>query len=177
MPKHYQKTKTMVMVAMLIALEIVVTRFLSFQTLGVRIGLGFIQPSMCAMLFGPYSAGAAAFLSDFLGVMINSRGGVYFWGYGLSQILYGLSYGLFLYKKEKSFRRIIPCVLLQEIIIGIGLQSLWLKLAFVPQKAPLAIIISQLPQSIVMAPIKIIMIKLIWQYAGKYIENNILHTK
>ena len=177
MPKQYQRTKTMVMVAMLIALEIVVTRFLSFQTLGVRIGFGFVPTSMCAMLFGPYIGGLAAFLSDFLGMMLNSRGGTYFFGYGISQLLYGLSYGFFLYKKEKSFCRIIPCVILQEIIIGIGLQTLWLKMAFLPGKSPLAIVISQIPQSLIMAPIKIIMIKLIWQYAGRYIANNILSVK
>ena len=177
MPKQYQRTKTMVMVAMLIALEIVITRFLSFQTLGTRIGFGFIPTSMCAMLFGPYIGGAAAFLTDFLGMLVNSRGGAYFWGYGLSQFLYGFSYGLFLYRKEKRFRRIIPCVLLQTIVLGIGLKSLWLKTAFLPGKPWSAIIISQLPQALIMLPIKIVMIKLLWQYMGNYIEKNILSAK
>lgn len=172
MPKQYQKTKTMIMVAMLTALEIVFTRFLSFETVGVRIGFGFLPTAVCAMMFGPYAAAAVAFLADFLGVLIYSRGGFYFWGYGISQILYGLSFGFFLYKKEKNIWRIILCILLQEVIVGIFLQSLWLKLAFVPQKGFFAIVISQLPQSLVMAPVKIVMLQFIRKYLGHYMEKH-----
>ena len=169
MPKQYLKTKTMVMVAMLVALDIVITRFIAIQTPITRIGFGFLATSMCSMLFGPFVGAGAAFMGDFLGMVVNSHGMAYFPGFGLSAALYGLSYGLFLHGKEKTFKRIIPCVVLGELFVGIGLGTLWLTI--MTPKAPLAILVSRIPQSLLMAPIKIIMIKLSWEYVGKYIEN------
>jgi len=108
--KNYLKTKTLVTVALLIAVSIVIVRFLSFQTEILRISFGFIPASLCSMLFGPWIGAVASFLSDFLGMLINSKGMSYFPGFGLSEALYGFTYALFLYKKEKNFVRIILCV-------------------------------------------------------------------
>lgn len=174
MPKQFLKTKTLVMVAMFISLEIVITRFIAIQTPITRIGFGFIPTSLCSMLFGPYVGAVSAFLADFLGMVVNSRGMAYFPGFGLSAALYGLGYGLFLHGHAKTFKRIIPCVVLEELVVGIGLGTLWLMI--ITPTAPLAILLARIPQSLLMAPIKIIMIKLAWEYVGKQIENKVSYA-
>ena len=154
----------MVTVALLIAVNIVVTRFLSVQTTTIRISFGFIPTALTSMLFGPYVGAGAAFLSDFLGMVVNSKGLSYFPGFGISEALYGLSYGLFLYRREKSLRRIILCVVLQAIIIDLGLGTLWLHILF---KNPVWVILgSRLISAAVMVPIKIFAIRYCWQLIG-----------
>ena len=174
MPKQFLKTKTMVLAAMFIALDIVITRFIAIQTPITRIGFGFIPVSMCGMLLGPWIGAVAGFLGDFLGMLINSRGMAYFPGFGLSAALYGLNYGLFLHGRKKGFKLIIPCVILSELIIGIGLGTLWLVM--MTESSPTAILVSRIPQSLLLAPIKIFMIKLTWEYVGKYIERNVSYA-
>ena len=155
----------MVTVALLITVNIVVSRFLSIQTEIFKISFGFITTSLTAMLFGPFVGAGSAFLADFLGMLVNSKGLAYFPGFGISEALYGLSYGLFLYKKEKNMRHIIPCLLLQTIFIDLGLGTLWLHILF---KNPVfTILTGRIITAAVMFPIKVIGIKYCWELVGK----------
>ena len=52
-------TKRLVVLAFLIALEIILTRFCSIQTPIVRIGFGFLPVAMMGILYGPIWAGSA----------------------------------------------------------------------------------------------------------------------
>ena len=107
MRQEFLKTKKMVTIALLIALNIIIVRFLSVQTETIRISFGFVPTALCSMLFGPWIGALSAFLSDFLGMVVNSKGLAYFPGFGISEALYGLTYGLFLYKRQKNFLNII----------------------------------------------------------------------
>ena len=53
--------------AMLIAMEIVLNRFLSINTAGWKIGFAFIPPTVAAILFGPLESAVVYALSDFIG--------------------------------------------------------------------------------------------------------------
>lgn len=164
MRKEFLQTKKMVMVALLIALNVVIVRFLSVQTETIRISFGFLPTALCSMMFGPWVGALAAFLSDFLGMIVNSKGLSYFPGFGISEALYGLTYGLFLYKHSKKFSLIIPCVLIQTIIIDLGLGTFWLWILF---KNPVWLILgSRTISALVMFPIKIFGIKYIWELVG-----------
>ena len=164
MQKRTIKTKQMAYVAVLIALNIVIVRFLSIQTQSIRIGFGFLTTALNSMLFGPWVSGVSAFFQDFLGMVVNSRGMAYFPGFGISEALYGITYGLFLYKKEKSYKNIILCVTLQTIFIDLGLGTLWVHLMF---KTPVwTILVSRLATALIHYPIKIFGTKYIWKYVG-----------
>ncbi len=165
MQKNFNKTKTLVTVAVLIALNIVIVRFLSVQTEVIRISFGFIPTSLCSMLFGPWIGAVSAFMSDFLGMVINSKGLAYFPGFGISEALYGLTYGFFLFKRKKSFISIILCVLLQTIIIDVGLGTLWLHILY--QNPVWVILSARSVSALVMLPIKILGIKYTWEMIGK----------
>ena len=101
--------------AVLVALNIVITRLLSIDVGAVRIGLGFIPIALGSMLYGAVPGAIIAIIADILGALLQGKG--YWIGFGLSAALMGLTYGWFLYGKEKSFRRITLCVILQAIFI------------------------------------------------------------
>lgn len=164
MSKSFSKTKKMVTVALFIALHIVVTRFLSWENQAIRISFSFVPVSLCSMIFGPWVGAFSAFCSDFLGMLVFPKG-PYFPGFGLNEALYGLTYGLFLYKKNKDLKHIIPCLLLQTITVELGLATLWLHILY---KNPFWVILSsRLVTAAIMFPIKIFGVKYGWQLIGK----------
>ncbi len=164
MQKNILKTRTLATVAVLIALNIIIVRFLSIQTQAIRIGFGFLTTALNSMLFGPWISGISAFIADFLGMIVNSRGMAYFPGFGISEALYGITYGLFLYKREKSYKNIIICVTIQTLIIELGLGTLWVHMLF---GTPIwTVFVSRIFNALVQYPIKIFGIKYIWKYVG-----------
>ncbi len=167
MQKQFQKTKKMVTIALFIALNIVIVRFLSIQTEFFRISFGFVPTSLCSMLFGPYIGAFSAFFSDFLGMVINSKGQPYFPGFGINEALYGLTYALFLYKRKKSFLNITLCVLLQAVFIDVALGSVWLRMLY--HNPIWTTILARSLTAVVMIPIKIVGIKYTWDLIGSRI--------
>ena len=67
------KTKHMVWMGILIAVSIVLSRFLSFSAWNVKIGFAFIPIVIGAVLFGPVQGGIAAAAADFLGAILFPR--------------------------------------------------------------------------------------------------------
>lgn len=97
-----KKTKISVrnitLMAMLIAIEIVLSRFCSIQAWNVKIGFAFIAPVTAAILMGPAQAAVVAGVADVLGTLMFPIG-PYFPGFTLNSCLNGLVWGLFLHKK------------------------------------------------------------------------------
>ncbi|MBR4874773.1 MAG: folate family ECF transporter S component [Clostridia bacterium] len=153
--------------AALVAINVILTKFLSITLTFVRIGFNFLPISLGAMLFGPVSGGILALVADVLGVIIV--GEPLFWGYSVSAFLYGLTYGLFLYKKDKSYKRIALCVILQTIFIDILLGAYWGNLFF--GKPYFVALIGRAADAVPMAVIKIYAIKYLWKYTEKSLTN------
>ncbi len=118
--------KKLVYLAFLVALNIVLVRLLSLQLTPVfRLDFGFVPISLAGAMFGPVWGGIAGGLSDIAGMLFNSKGMAFFFGWTLNAILHGVFYGLFLYKKEKTLLRISLCVLIKGIVIDLILGSIW----------------------------------------------------
>ena len=113
------KAKTIAFVGLLVSMEIIFTRFLSFQTPIIRIGFGFIPIAFSAILFGPLIGGMAAAAADIIGMMIFPKG-PYFPGFTLSAFLTGAIYGLFLYRNPVTIVNIAKSVLLITILLILG---------------------------------------------------------
>jgi ECF transporter S component (folate family) len=165
------KTKTLVFVSLLIAMEVIFTRFLSFQTPIVRIGFGFIPIAFAGILFGPIVGGLAGAAADIIGMMLFPVGGNYFPGFTLSAFLNGAIYGVFLHDKPVGFLNIAKSVVFIVLFIDIGLNTLWLSILM--KKAVAALIIPRLIKNIAMLPIQIITIQIIWKYIGSHINSAI----
>ncbi|MGI6585899.1 MAG: folate family ECF transporter S component [Gracilibacteraceae bacterium] len=163
------KTKTIAFVGLLVSMEIIFTRFLSFQTPIVRIGFGFIPIAFSGILFGPVIGGLAAVIADALGMMIFPRG-AYFPGFTLSAFLTGAVYGLFLHRKPVTIANITKAVLLITIFVDLGLNSIWVYMT--TGNAAAAFLIPRITKSAIMLPVQILTINILWRYIGSHINKS-----
>lgn len=150
------KTRTLVQVALLLTLEIVLSRFLSISTPLVKIGFAFIPVVICAMVYGPVWAGIMAALGDLIGAILFPIG-IYFPGFTLSSGLCGVVYGLFLYKKSCSWVSLLTMLFIIRVVINLGLSTYWLT---VLTGMPFTVLAStRIVQTIVLIPLKLIVIR------------------
>lgn len=163
------KTKTIAFVGLLVSMEIIFTRFLSFQTPIVRIGFGFIPIAFSAILLGPVIAGLTAAIADVLGMMIFPKG-AYFPGFTLSAFLGGAIYGLFLYKKQVTLFRVTISVLFISLFVDLGLNTLWLSM--ITGNAAAAILLPRIYTRAVMLPIQAVTVHVLWKYIGSHIAKS-----
>ena len=163
------KTKTIAFVGLLVAIEIIFTRFLSFQTPIIRIGFGFIPIAFSAILFGPVIGGLTGALADVVGMIIFPKS-AYFPGFTLSAFLGGAIYGLFLYKKQVTVFNVTISVLLITLFVDLGLNTLWLSM--ITGKAALALLIPRIYKSAIMLPVQIAAIHVLWKYIGSHIDKS-----
>ena len=63
-------THSIALMGLLLAAEIVLSRFCSIATWNIKIGFTFIPLVLSAGLFGPIGAGVLAALADFLGAIL-----------------------------------------------------------------------------------------------------------
>ncbi|MCL1787162.1 MAG: folate family ECF transporter S component [Defluviitaleaceae bacterium] len=153
-------TKKLVLTAMLIAMEIVLTRFLSIQLPEIRISFGFIPIVVIAILYGPLFAGLAAAIADFIGVTLFAPFAP-FPGFVATAFAAGIVYGLLLYNKPKSWLRICLAAGIVVIIIQLGIETQWVSMTRgVPYVALLPI---RLVRTAIMLPAQIICIRFLTQ--------------
>ena len=117
----------MVALSLLIALDVVLTRFFSIQTPLVRLSTNFIAIAITGALFGAIPAGIAAALADVIGMMLFPYG-LFFPGFTLSAFLRGIIYGYFLHEKPVNIKSITISSILVSLGIGLGLTTLWLTM-------------------------------------------------
>lgn len=156
------KTKKIVLSAMLLALLIVLSRFLSIKTPILVISLSFVPIMMSAIWLGPKYSLAIAALGDLIGAILFPFG-AYFPGYTLSQLLTGLIYGLFLYKKpgqEVSDGKFIIKLIVSSVLvlglIGVLLTSLWVHIT--AGKSYVAVMAGRITTQVIMLPIQVVTI-------------------
>ena len=147
-------------IGLLMALEIVLTQFISIETPIVRIGFGFLPIAIVGMLYGPWIAGTASAIADIVGTILFG-GGVFFPGFVLSAFIRGMIYGLILYKKPKSLKRIIIAILLVTVFVNLGLNTIWLTIML--DKAILVIFPTRVVQNLVLAPVNIMLLYFVVQ--------------
>lgn len=113
---------------LLVAVEIVLSRFCSISAWNMKIGFGFLPVAVAAVMYGPLSAGIVAALGDFIGAILFPIG-PYFPGFTLTAFLTGLIFGLFLYKKQ-SASRIFGAVIVNQLILSLLLNTLWISVLY-----------------------------------------------
>lgn len=133
-----------VQVALLIAIEIVLNRFCSINTWGLKIGFSFVPIALCAMLHGPYMAAACYALADFLGATLFPIG-PYHPGFTLCAAAMGFVYGIFLYRGGlhlgrqqliparqtlSLFSNYLPPTLINCAVIGLFINTFWVTMLY-----------------------------------------------
>lgn len=150
-------TKRIVQVALLIAVEVVLSRFLSINTPIVRISLGFIPIALTGMLYGPVWAGMAAVIGDIIGAVLVPTG-AYFPGFTLTALATGVTYGLLL-KKQAGWGRIIAASLIVTVTLNLCLDSLWLHI--LTGQGYLALLPTRIVKCVIMAPVQALVLRFI----------------
>lgn len=174
------KIKKIILSAMLLAILIILSRFVSIKTQILVISISFIPIMMSAIWLGPKYSTIIALLGDLLGAILFPFG-AYFPGFTVSAAISGLIYGLFLYnngeelKSKQLLIRLIISSLIVLTIVNIFITSLWLHILY--GKAYLAIIVSRVITQIIMLPIQIITIYVLEKFSRPLIKKYLYEEK
>ena len=147
----------MVTLALLVALHIILSRFLSINAWNIKIGFAFAAVFVGAYLYGPVAGAAVGGLGDFLGAILFPIG-AYFPGFTLNCALTGLVMGLLLHKKQTPWRVVLTAAI-NEIGISMWITPIWISILYGSPYWPL--IVSRLPQIGILFVVEIVVIFLL----------------
>jgi len=155
------KTKKMILSAMLLALTIVLSRFLSINTQILAIGFSFVPVILSAIWLGPKYTAIMYGLADVIGALLFPFG-TFFIGFTISAICKGLIYGLILYKKGEELSdkelliRLIIASTLVIILVSLIMNAIWLVIMY--DKAFFAVLSARLVPELILIPVQVITI-------------------
>ncbi len=171
------KIKKIVISGLLLALLIVLSRFVSIKTQILVISFSFIPIIMSAIWLGPKYSTLIAMLGDLIGAILFPFG-TYFIGYTISQALTGFVYGMFLYKKGEELStkelliRLTISSLIVLILINVFLTSLWIHIQY--GKAYIVIMTGRIVAQICMFPIQLIVIYALEKYTRPIVKKYLM---
>lgn len=118
-----------ILTALLIALNLVLERIVpSYKLWNQDISFGFVAIAFAAAFLGTPYAVAVAGMGDLIGSLVFPFG-AYFPGFTLTNCIYGLILGEFLYKNATPVKVII-CVALNKIVCSLILNTLWISIMY-----------------------------------------------
>ena len=157
--------RLLVQLAMLVALEIVLNRFLSIRTSFVKIGFSFVPIVICAMANGPVWATVVYVVADLTGTLIE--GNIPLPGLTVGCAIIGFMYGLFLFELDrlpmgsiKMWLRIIIVAAINQFGVSMLFNTYWLwKAGFVGGGNPyFTSILVRVPQTLILVAVQILLI-------------------
>jgi len=151
-----------VFLGLLLAIEIILTRFCSVTTPIVRIGFGFVPIAVAAYLYGPMTAGLTYAAGDFIGAMLFPVG-AFFPGFTLTAFCTGLAFGLLLHDHKFSLLRTITAALGVSVGFNWFLDTLWVCMlaGSVQWDAYTGMLITRIFKPLFMFPVQFIVIRLV----------------
>lgn len=159
-----KSTKMIVTLGLLAAIEIVLSRFFSINAWNIKIGFSFVPLAVAGMLYGAVPAAATALVADLIGATLFPSG-QFHPGFTLTTVLVGLTFGLFLYKKQTTVR-ILMAVAVNQICLSLFLQSYWISSLYLsPYWVTLG---SRIPQVLLLAPTQFIVIGIMAKALGRF---------
>lgn len=157
-------TKQLVIMALMIAMNVMLARFLSIQTPTIRICFTFLPIAVVAMMYGPISAALVGALADLLGSLLFPVG-PYFYGFTVTAFLMGATYGVFMYKRVGKMFYITISVLIVTVIWQLALDTYWLHMLWdVPY---VSLLPWRIVRTVIMIPVQVALIKAIAHVLGK----------
>ncbi len=166
-------TRDITKLALLIALNVVFARMLSFQlTESIKLSTTFIVIALTGAIFGPFYGAIAAAVADIVGIILFPSPYGIFLGFTLSAFIDGAIYGFLLYRRPIKIHHIVLAILTSTVIVSYGLNTLWLTITM---NSPFLVIIQpRIIKSFVMIPIQIALLVPILKLYTTRIEKSIL---
>ena len=161
-----QRLNKLVSCALLIAMEVVLTRFLSIRTSVATIGFGFVPLAVSGIMFGPVYGFVVGGVADLIGATLWPVG-AFHPGFTLTTALGGLTYGLLLHRRpgtpEWSHANFIVRVVIAAAIVCFGLNlclnTFWLTQLY--DKGYMAFLAPRVVQEVVVFFVECVTINLI----------------
>lgn len=147
-------TKTLVILALLVAMEIILNRFLSINAWNIKIGFSFVPIVIAAILFGPVHSAIVGGLGDFIGALLFPIG-AYFPGFTLTAVLMGIVWGIFLFKNQ-SIVRIGLATIINQFILGLVVNTYWISVLYGSPYGPL--FVTRITQAFILTVVQILVI-------------------
>ncbi|MCR4712325.1 MAG: folate family ECF transporter S component [Clostridia bacterium] len=160
----------LVTTAMLVAVEIILNRFLSINAWNIKIGFSFVPIVIAAILYGPVTAGVVGALGDFIGALLFPIG-AYFPGFTATAFLMGVVFGLFLHK-EQSLKRTVQAVLINQFILGLFVNSFWISILYGSPYGPL--LVTRVVQAALLTVVQIVTTQAIIKVIPRFRKSNLV---
>ena len=155
-----------ILTSLLIALNIILERFLAYSVWNNTVSFGFITVAFAACYLGTPYAMAVAGLGDLIGALIKPFG-PYFFGFTLTNLVVGLILGLFL-RKNATVIKIGIAVILSKITASLILNTIWISILY--RGGIIAfwtVLITRIPFTAVMTVVEIVIITLLFSKHSK----------
>jgi ECF transporter S component (folate family) len=146
-----------VMSGVLVALNVILERFVAYSVWNQTVSLGFITVAFAASFLGLPYAIAVAGLGDFIGAVLFPFGS-YFVGFTITNCIYGLILALFLYKNA-SVINVTLGVIINKLLCSLGLNTLWISLLYRGGiDAFPAVLITRIPGTAILTAVELIVL-------------------
>ena len=122
--------KDIAVIGLMIAIKVVLTRFLAVETQFVRVSFTFIPTILLAVMYGPWGSGFSGAGADLLGFFLFPKGFPFSPGFTISAAIGPMIYAFILYKKRLSLGRLITANIAVTLLVNVGLNSLWLYILY-----------------------------------------------
>ena len=167
----------MAYLAILIALEVVLNRFCSINTMGLKIGFSFVPVIIAASMFGPAAAGIVYGTADVIGAVLFPIG-TYHPGFTLCAAAMGVVYGLFLYapkngqgsfirwKSVKLFPNVVVPALINNLIFGLVVNTYWVSMLY-GSKSYFGWFVFRLSEYAVLIPVTVVLTPAVLRLTGE----------
>ncbi len=160
-----KSVSTVSVAGMLVAISIVLSFLRVVISSVLEISFAFLPLAAGGLLYGPVVGGIMGILSDVLGYFIRPNG-PFFPGVTLNALISGLLYGLFLYKKPVTLKRVIIVNALITILINLLLNSLWLSMMY--GKAFVVLLTARIVKNVVMFPINTALLMVLLKFIERF---------
>ena len=158
--KKMSRTHQLVVMAMLVAIQVILSRVLSINLWNLKIGFAFVPIAIAGILLGPVGAGLTGTVAALIGATLLPSG-TFFPGFTLTAFITAFGYGFFLQKKQ-DMPHILAAVLFSEIVGTLLLNTKWLSILYGTPFMP--IFITRVGQAVGMGIVEVIVIKILAKY-------------
>lgn len=127
--EHMKNVRSLTVAALLVALAVTLKFLKIVITPTLEFSFAFLANASAGFLFGPFVSGTVGALADVLGYLVRATG-PFFPGFTLNAIINGVVYGLILYKKPLSMKRVVIARVINTVLISFLLNPLWLSMMY-----------------------------------------------
>ncbi|MBB5182484.1 folate family ECF transporter S component [Catenisphaera adipataccumulans] len=144
--------------AMLVAVGILLGFFKIPLTQLIEIRFGSLPIAIAGAFYGTGIGALVGALTD-IGAFLVKPTGPYFPGFTISGLVSGFIFGKFFYGKEITVQRIVLAEIVHTLIVGIGLNSIWLSMLY--GNAFMVVLAARLLKEIVMIPVNSLIVMVV----------------